>query len=158
MSFIVLNKRSYDILRLVPIRSQGCTGCNSCPRRDTGSIPNKCMHIDISGSHMDLTDALRDHVHNEFKKLEKVLDPSARIVVEIGKTSEHHKQGNVFKAEAKIIEPKAEYFSDVITTDLYTAINTLSDEIFQQVTHSKKRHRVLMKKGQAIIKKLLRLN
>ena len=106
---------------------------------------------------MDLTDALRDHVHGEFGKLEKVLDPSARIVVEIGKTSDHHKQGNVFKAEAKIIEPKAEYFADVTTTDLYTAINTLSDELFQKVNQSKKRHRVLLKKGQTIIKKLLKM-
>ncbi len=114
------------------------------------------MHIDISGLHMDLTDALRDHVHAEFAKLEKVLDPAARIVVEIGKTTEHHKQGNVFKAEGKIIEPKAEYFADIVTNDLYTAINTLSDELFQRVSDSKKRHRTLLKRGQSIIKKLLR--
>lgn len=114
------------------------------------------MHIDISGSRIDLTDALRDHVHSEFAKLEKLLEPNARIAVEIGKTTEHHKQGDIFKAEAKIIEPKAEYFADVIAHDLYTAINMVADELFEQVTRSKSRHRDLLKKGSAIIKKLLR--
>ncbi len=115
------------------------------------------MHIDISGLRIDLTEALQNHVDQEFKKLEKVLDPNARIIVEIGKTTEHHKQGDIYKAEARIIEPKAEYYVDIISEDLYTAINTLSDELFQQVTRSKSRHRELLKKGRSMIKKLLRL-
>ncbi len=96
------------------------------------------MHIDISGLRIDLTDALHDHVNTEFKKFEKILDPSARIVVEIGKTTDHHKQGDIFKAEGRIIEPKAEYFANIVSEDLYTAINSLSDELFQQVTESKR--------------------
>ncbi len=115
------------------------------------------MHIDISGLKIDLTEALQNHVNAEFKKLEKVLDPSARIAVEIGKTTDHHKQGDIFKAEARIIEPKAEYFANIVSEDLYTAINSLSDELFEQVTKSKDKHRTLVKRGSAIIKKILRL-
>ena len=115
------------------------------------------MHIDISGLRIDLTDALHDHVNTEFKKFEKILDPSARIVVEIGKTTDHHKQGDIFKAEGRIIEPKAEYFANIVSEDLYTAINPLSDELFQQVTESKSRHRTLLKRGRGMIKRLLRL-
>lgn len=115
------------------------------------------MKISISGSHIDLTDALRNHVDHEFKKLEKLIEPNARIDVEIGKTTEHHKQGNIFKAEAKIVEAKAEYFAEFITEDLYSAIGMLSDELSQQITRSKSRHRTLFKRGGAMIKKLLRL-
>ncbi len=115
------------------------------------------MHIDISGTKIDLTEALHNHVNAEFKKLERVLDPSARIAVEIGKTTDHHKQGDIFKAEARIIEPKAEYFANIVSEDLYTAINSLSDELFEQVTKSKDKHRTLVKRGSAIIKKILRL-
>lgn len=115
------------------------------------------MHIDISGLRIDLTDALHDHVNAEFKKFEKILDQNARVVVEIGKTTDHHKQGDIFKAEGRIIEPKAEYFANIVSEDLYTAINSLSDELFQQVTQSKSRHRTLLKRGRGMIKKLLRL-
>ena len=107
---------------------------------------------------MDITDALRNRVIQEFARLEKILDPNVRIMVEIGKTTNHHKQGEIYKAEAKIVEPKAEYFANIITENLYVSIDTLADELFEQVTKSKSRHRVLMRKGQSIIKKLLRLS
>lgn len=116
------------------------------------------MNITISGTHIDLTDALQNRVREQFARLEKILDPNARVMVEIGKTTDHHKNGNVFKAEGKIIEPKAEYFADIITTDLYMSIDSLSDELFNQITQSKRRHRVLLKRGSAAIKKLLRLS
>jgi ribosomal subunit interface protein len=116
------------------------------------------MHIDISGQNIELTESLHDRVHAEFSKLEKVLDEHSRITIEIGKTSNHHKQGDIYKAEGKIIEPKAEYFAEIITGDLYSSIDALSDELFEQVTQSKSRHRALLKKGQSVIKKLLRLS
>lgn len=115
------------------------------------------MHIDISGLRIDLTEALHNHVNAEFKKLEKVLDPNARIAIEIGKTTDHHKQGDIFKAEARIIQPKSEHFAEILSEDLYTAINSLSAELFGQITQSKDRHRTLLKRGSSIIKKLLRL-
>jgi len=115
------------------------------------------MNIAIYATHMDLTEGLKERIRAQFKRLEKVLDPNARIDVEIGKTTDHHKNGNIYKAEAKIVEPKAEYFADIITTDLYTSIDSLSDEMFQQVTKSKSKHRALLKRGQSAIKKLLRL-
>lgn len=126
------------------------------PKRDTDDI-STIMKISISGSHIDLTDALRNHVDHEFKKLEKLIEPNARIDVEIGKTTEHHKQGNIFKAEAKIVEAKAEYFAEFVTEDLYSAIGMLSDELSQQITRSKSKHRTLFKRGGAMIKSLLRL-
>lgn len=126
------------------------------PRTEIRETFKNNMNIAISGSHIDLTDALQNHVDSEFAKIEKLIDPHARITVEIGKTTEHHKQGNIFKAEAKIVEPKAEYFATIISDDLYTAIGMLSDELSEQITRSKDRQRTLFKKGSAMIKKLLR--
>lgn len=126
------------------------------PRTEIRETFKNNMNIAISGSHIDLTDALQNHVDSEFAKIEKLIDPHARITVEIGKTTEHHKQGNIFKAEAKIVEPKAEYFATIISDDLYTAIGMLSDELSEQITRSKDRQRTLFKRGSAMIKKLLR--
>lgn len=116
------------------------------------------MNITISGMNIEITEALREKVYRSLERLEKVVDPNTRIAVEIGKTTNHHKQGDVYKAEGKVVEPKAEYFADIITSDLYSSIDTLADELFDQITRSKSRHRVLMRKGQSIIKKLLRLS
>lgn len=127
------------------------------PRPRYGKHILLSMNITITGSHIDLTDALKNHVDQEFNKLEKLLDSNTRVAVEIGKTTEHHKQGNIFRAEARIIEPKAEYFADIVSDNLYTAVSLLSDELSQQVIRSKDKHRTLLKRGRSMIKKLLRL-
>lgn len=116
------------------------------------------MNIALLGTNIDITEALREKVYAEFEKLKKVLDPRVRISVEIGKTTNHHKGGQVYKAEAKIVEPKAEYFANFITENLYTSITTLADELFEKVTKSKAKHRSLSKRGGAKIKKLLKLS
>ena len=117
-----------------------------------------CMHIDIIAKNIDLTDALRNHVESELAKLDKVINPESRIYVEIGKTTHHHKQGDVYKAQGRIVSPGTEYFADIITNDLYTAIGDLGNELFRQVTQTTSRKRALLRKGQALIKKLLRLS
>jgi ribosomal subunit interface protein len=117
-----------------------------------------CMNISLLGTQIAITDALREKVYREFARLEKILDPAVKISVEIGKTTNHHNKGEIFKAEAKIVEPKAQYYADIITEDLYVSIDTLVDELFEQVTKSKSRHRTLLRRGQSIIKKLLRLS
>lgn len=116
------------------------------------------MNIALLGTNIDITEALRAKVYAEFEKFKKVLDPHVRIAVEIGKINKHHKQGEVYKAEAKIVEPKAEYFANFITENLYTSITTLADELFEKVTKSKAKHRSLSKRGGGKIKELLKLS
>ena len=116
------------------------------------------MHIDITTKNIDLTDALRNHVASELQKIEKIAGSESRIYVEIGKTTQHHKNGDIYKAEGKLVDSGLEYFTNVITDDLYTAIGKLGDELFNQINKTTSRKRVLLRKGQAIIKKLLRLS
>jgi ribosomal subunit interface protein len=116
------------------------------------------MHIDIVTKNIALTDALRDRVTSELEKLEKVIPTDTRVFVEIGKVSHHHKQGEVYKAEGKITTAEANYFADMISEDLYTSIGNLGNELFNQVTEKKSRRRDMVRKGQALIKKLLRLS
>ena len=116
------------------------------------------MKIDIIAKNIELTEALRNHVESELERLQKVMNPDARIYVEIGKTTNHHKHGDVYKAEGKISLPGSEYFADIITDDLYTAISGLGNELFNQVTQSRSKTRSLIRRGQSAIKKLLRLS
>jgi ribosomal subunit interface protein len=116
------------------------------------------MHIDITTKNIDLTDALRNRVESELAKLEKITKADTRIYVEIGKINNHHKQGDIYKAEGKISSPGSDYFAEIVTDDLYTAIGDLGNELFSQINESKSRSRALIRKGQSIIKKLLRLS
>jgi ribosomal subunit interface protein len=121
-------------------------------------VINIYMHIDIIAKNIELTDALRNHVELELDKLKRVVSSDAHIYVEIGKTTNHHKHGDVYKAEGKISLPGSKYFADIITDDLYTAISDLGNELFNQVTQSKSKTRALIRRGQSVIKKLLRLS
>jgi putative sigma-54 modulation protein len=114
------------------------------------------MNITISGSHIDLTEALKNHVHNEFTKIKKLLDSDTHIAVEIGKTTNHHNKGNIFKAEAHVKAPGSDYFVEIIHDDLYTAIKMLANDLSEQIIESKNKQRTLLKRGRAMIKKLLR--
>ena len=116
------------------------------------------MNITLLGTNLDITESLREKVYAEFKRFEKILEPNTHIAVEIGKTTHHHKNGEVYKAEVKIVEPKAEYYADFVTENLYESIDTLADELFQKITSSKSKHRSLFRRGGAKIKKLLRLS
>ena len=62
------------------------------------------MNIDIKGTHMELTEAIRDYVENKLGSISKIIsgDSDPYMRVEVGKDSDHHNKGDVFKAEAEL--------------------------------------------------------
>lgn len=116
------------------------------------------MHIDITTKNIELTDALRSAVEKELAKTAKIIPESGRVYVEIGKTTNHHKNGEVYKAEASVTASGENYFVDVVESDLYTAIATLGRDLFSVVTQNRGKMRTLLKRGRSIIKQFLRLS
>mgnify|MGYP003858811813 CR=1 FL=1 len=57
------------------------------------------MTINITEHTADLTPALRDYIEKRMQGLSKFTAGEPTVVVEIGKTTEHHRQGEVFEAK-----------------------------------------------------------
>lgn len=86
------------------------------------------MHITLSGHHLDLTDALRDYVHDKLNRIERHCDnaaTTAQVILSVEKL-EH-------KAEATLHVAGHDLHADAVAHDMYAAIDGLVDKIDRQV-------------------------
>jgi len=112
------------------------------------------MKINIKATNITITPAIDDYIHKKLESLIKFFGRASDVLanVEVGKTTKHHKSGDVFRAEVHIIVDGDEYYAVVETDDLYAAIDEVKDEITRELTSRKKRTLRLLRKGGAQIK------
>ncbi len=114
------------------------------------------MNIIVKGSHMDVTDAIRDYLEKKIKSLEKFLDINAKVEAEVGKTSNHHKQGDIFRAELNISNEGKMTFVKAEQADLYVAIDRVRDEAAQVLASKKDKRQSLFRKGAQKMKNMFK--
>lgn len=95
------------------------------------------MQINLTGHHLELTDALRSYVHEKFAKLERHFDhiTNVHVILNVEKLTQ--------KAEATLHVNGGEIFADSTHDDMYAAIDGLIDKLDRQVIKHKeklKRH------------------
>ena len=77
--------------------------------------------------------------------------------VELGKTSAHHKSGDVFKAEINITTAGSNQFYAVAEeSDLYAAIDVVRDEIERTIVSRKEKRETLFRRGAAKFKNIIK--
>ena len=91
------------------------------------------MQINLTGHHLDLTDALRDYVHNKFERLERHFDHinNVHVILEVDKVRQ--------KAEAKLNVNGGEIFAHSEEEVMYAAIDSLVDKLDRQVIKHKEK-------------------
>lgn len=112
------------------------------------------MNIIIKGSHIEISPAVEAYVTKKLKSLEKFLDVDSRVEADLGKTSNHHKSGDIFKAEINVNSHGQ--FSRVVAedSDLYSAIDKAQDDLFDVLSSKKDKKQTLWKRGAQTIKAL----
>ena len=116
------------------------------------------IKINIKATNISLTPAISEYVEKRISTLEKFYKEDEEIVinVEVGKTTEHHKSGDIFRAEIHIRSRGNEYYASAETEDLYASIDQVKDNIVRELTSTRKRAMRLIRKSGAKIKNLLR--
>ena len=91
------------------------------------------MQIMLSGHHLDITQALRDYVHNKLERVERHFDnaTSAHVILSVEKLRH--------KAEATIHVTGNDIFADAVAQDMYAAIDALVDKIDRQIKKHKEK-------------------
>jgi putative sigma-54 modulation protein len=91
------------------------------------------MQIDLTGRHLDLTDALRGYVNEKFERLERHFDHMTHIhvILSVEKINQ--------KAEAKFHISGHDIFADSEHQDMYAAIDGLVDKLDRQVLKYKEK-------------------
>lgn len=96
------------------------------------------------------TPAINAYIEAKFGHLDKFLGDMRTprdCVIEIGKTTKHHKKGDVFRAEADLVLPHKIIRAEAETPDLYTSIDLLETELQRQIRVFKGKAKTIMLKG-----------
>ena len=83
------------------------------------------MNINIKTTTISLTPAISEYVEKRLRSIEAFLqdDTTAQCDIELARTTNHHKQGDVFKAEVHIVAKDINIYASVEKEDLYAAID-----------------------------------
>jgi putative sigma-54 modulation protein len=91
------------------------------------------MQIEITGHHVDITDALRDHIQTKFSKLkrhfEKVINVHVILTVE----------KKVQKAEATLHMSGNDVHADAESEDMYASVDLMVDKLDRQIMKHKEK-------------------
>lgn len=93
------------------------------------------MQINISGHHVEVTDALREYVETKFERLQRHFDQITNTEVTL--VVEKQRQ----KAEATIHISGADIFAAAESEDMYAAIDSLADKLDRQLIKHKEKSR-----------------
>lgn len=117
------------------------------------------MKTNIKATGLELTPALRAYLEEKLTHVERFIDPGDQSVianVELGKPSQHHQSGEVFKAEINLHISGGDLYASTEESDLYAAIDIMKDEIISVIKTRKDKQNTLLRRGGRRIKGMLR--
>ncbi len=116
------------------------------------------MNINIKATNIELTPAIKDYVDKKIAVLHKYIEKEnePHVQVEVGKTSNHHKGGDIFRAEIKISGGGMNLYAVSEKNDLYAAIDIVKDELIHELQHKKGKNLKLFRRQQQALKNALR--
>lgn len=115
------------------------------------------MKINIKATGISLTLSISEYIDKKLGMLEKFFCNEEDLVnIEVGKTSKHHKSGDIFRAEIHVISDGQTYYAEAETEDLYASIDEVKDEIVHELTSRRKKTLRLFRRGSAKIKNLIK--
>ncbi len=91
------------------------------------------MQLNLTGHHVDLTEALRNYVEEKLGRLERFFDKVGNVHVIL--SVEKNRQ----KAEATMHVNGADLFANAEDENMYAAIDALSDKLYRQLKKHKEK-------------------
>lgn len=116
------------------------------------------MNITIKATGIELTSALEAYTREKVEMLEKFLVAGAETLaaVEIGKTTQHHRAGDYFRAEINLTCPGCSFRVETTEEDLYAAIDIAKDHLADEIRNAGRKKNSLFRRGGRLLKKILR--
>lgn len=129
------------------------------------------MKIDIRGTNLELTPAITEFVHEKIGSLDKFIgvgwtrkeEASSRhqlveAFVEISRTTNHHRHGDVFRAEVNIKIGGRMVRAEKEDMDVRAAIDLVREELKAELQKEKGMHEAKFKRGARTMKRLLSIS
>ena len=118
------------------------------------------MRHNIKTTDFSMTPAIKDYIEKRISHLDKFVNPDKKELpmcyIEIGKTTNHHKSGDLFRAEVTINIGSKSLRAEATEDDLYAALDKVSEEMSEELKSFKAKEVSLTRKDGAKIKEILK--
>lgn len=115
------------------------------------------MNINIKATNIELTSAIEQHVKEKLESVDKLLNNNdAMVRVEVGKTTNHHNNGDIYRAEFDISSNGEKYYASTEGPDLYISVNDTKEQMLKEIRRKRGRKTTLFKRGALSIKKMFK--
>lgn len=116
------------------------------------------INTNIKGTNFELNSAITDYINKKIESINKFVDEykEVNVYVEVGKTTNHHKQGDYYKAEFDVVIDGEKFFTSSEKSDLYKAIDEAKDQLLRRIKSHKTRKTTLFKRGAVSVKKMVK--
>lgn len=99
------------------------------------------MTINLRGTGMELTPAIRDYVEQKMSMLDKYFDNIIIANIDVGLRSNHHQKGDIYYAEVNLNVPGHLIRVVKEERDLYKAIDKVKDHLKMELEKMKEKMR-----------------
>jgi putative sigma-54 modulation protein len=106
------------------------------------------MQITITGSQLELTEAMKQYAEKKIGGLEKYYDGITEAKVILGLETHHHNKGDIFFVECRLYVPGKDIFAKNTEKDLYAAIDKVRGELESELRKHKAKEKTQIKKQQ----------
>jgi putative sigma-54 modulation protein len=117
------------------------------------------MKINEKGVNMQITADIKDYLYKKLAHLDKFIDPADSSVlceVELGKTTNHHNKGDVYKTKINLHIAGKNLQAVSEMDDIFASIDIAKDEMAREIQSNKDKKVSMMKRGGAKIKNIIK--
>jgi putative sigma-54 modulation protein len=118
------------------------------------------MRHNIKTTDFSMTPAIKDYVEKRVDHLDKFVNPDQKELsmcyIEIGKTTNHHKNGELFRAEFTIHIGGKSFRAESEEEDLYAALDKVAEEMTEELKSFKDKKVSFVRRGGAKIKSIIK--
>jgi ribosomal subunit interface protein len=119
----------------------------------------KNMNIHIKTTNLTLTPDIESYLDKKMESMEKIIDPNDTSIycqVELAKTTNHHKSGDIYKAEFNFRKGGEQFRAVSEQETLMAAIDLAKDELVRELKSHHSKEMTMVRRGGAAVKNLIK--
>ena len=115
------------------------------------------MQVKEKYTNLEKTEAIQSYLLKRVNSLNKFIsENSALCEVELEKTTNHHKGGDIFRAEINLAVGGKQFRSVSEKEDLYAAIDVAKDDLVRELQANKDKKVSMVRRGGAKVKNMIK--
>lgn len=99
--------------------------------------------ITISTRQFELTDSIDGKIRKSFDKHATLVKEDSLFDVHLERTTNHHKQGDVYRLEVSVKSGGKSYHVEEVGDDVYRLVDEVADTLHREITQGGDRRRAL---------------